>query len=462
MIVYSSGFKQSIFSGGTGGLTQVLGNPRATLIEWSRAEKTGTVKINNYRFESSIGGYDNYAIANCEWTSPNNNCYIKMDAYKDDQKIFSKTFCNGEQKTIDGITIDALHLQYGEWYSCSFATTLYSIKVPDNAINISVATPQAQYFEGQDVKVDVIINNGWMPVAARIDTTFQVPTTVGYASNTESQSVSLKSGKNRFSYTIPAGKTTEKILVTPKVTVTMPISSFSGLNTERNFKIDSQWISGNVPISKDYTGSSDWNPQVVKDYELGSVTEKTFEVMIMPKPLYLSPNTDGSCLAGYSINSVGNYCVRDDIKALTCYQTGCPQVQGHDYSCTSAGICAETVYKTVWGDCPDGTTNTTTDTGEQICIKTEIAEKFLECSTSSIKPTVCSGITASCVNNKWVFSGACDVITETQIKEKIVEVPVIKEVTNTITIEKMPKWVYLALAGGVLAIVALMLKKKRR
>jgi len=79
------------------------------------------------------------------------------------------------------------------------------------------------------------------------------------------------------------------------------------------------------------------------------------------------------------------------------------------------------------------------------------------------KAAICSGITAECVNNKWEFSGTCDVITETQTKEIVREVIVEKpvEVTKTefITISTVPQWIY----GIIIALIfiAIVLWKKR-
>lgn len=86
-----------------------------------------------------------------------------------------------------------------------------------------------------------------------------------------------------------------------------------------------------------------------KYFYLGDVTLKTKEVMVVPKPLYVEVGKDGTCPAGYHLSPNHEYCLRDDLKELSCLQLGCPVVPDHTYICTSSGICAEIVY--VYQDC---------------------------------------------------------------------------------------------------------------
>lgn len=545
----------SVFTGQSGGLFE-------NYVSWVTSSDleykggylptSGSVTIGDYTIKSNIQVANRVCPAgtpsctqglakNCAPSGTNGwnyGCYTKLQVYKSGKLINEAERCDmltstssGTMYLPDGLTIEPLwktiHGDMGGAYSCQIAINTYSIHVPNDVINVSVATPQTQYFEGQDVSVDVVIYNGWMEgVGAQLDTTFEIPTMIGSATSKESKNITLKLGENRVSYTLPTVKNTEKIRITPSVSITLPKSKISGLN--------------------EYSNGA-YRPNSA-DFNMGTVTEKTFEVMIVPKPLYMTPNTDGSCLAGYSINAARDYCVRDDIKSLTCYQIGCPKVVGHDYSCTSAGQCAETVYKTVWGTCPAGTTPTTTDKGEQVCIKSEIATKILQCDANTPTMTPCDGVTSSCVNGQLVFSGACNVKTEvqtqyitrevvvektiwgkcpdtsreiimddgshvcvqtvvnyqtivvnqtvygtcpsgtqtfkdanggqvcvqkeyvtqyinqTQTVTKTIEVPVIKEVTKTeyISTSYIPTWVYVVGGIGIMIVFALMIKKKKR
>jgi len=81
------------------------------------------------------------------------------------------------------------------------------------------------------------------------------------------------------------------------------------------------------------------------------------------------------------LNEDETFCIRDDIADLSCMQIGCPIIEGldNDYFCTSAGICAEMVYKygcTSDADCePYGAVCVQSSVvNESFCIKTEIQE----------------------------------------------------------------------------------------
>jgi hypothetical protein len=396
--------------------------------------------------------------------------------------IINRGYLNGAISTTPELQI-VFNNQHGYTNNvCRWIQNTIQIKPVEN-IEVNVATPQAQYFQGQQVNVDVqVINNGSNTLTGTLDVAYEIPTGLSNPSTQlDTKEITINSGVNTFSYTIPTTESTERIKITPSLKIYLPTTGLSGMSYD------------------DGTGAKAITAYAKLPY--GSVTESSSTVMIVPKPLYMTP-VDGSCFAGYSINTIGNYCVRADIKSLTCYQIGCPKVEGHEYQCTSAGQCAETVYTTVWGNCPDGTTATTTDKGEQICIKTEIANVFLECSANSAKPAVCAGITATCTNNKWEFTGKCDVITEIQtrdiIKEVIVEktiwgtcptdsktttnadgsqvcvktitqtntveVPVVKEVTKTeyISTSYIPNWIYYVVGALLVIVIAPIILKKRR
>lgn len=462
-----SGFKMSVFTGQSGGLFE-------NYVRWVSSNNleygsgylptSGSVTIGDYTIKTAMTTADRKCPAGIPslqctqglatecapsgTTGWNYGCYTRLQIYKNNVLIKDTERCSllqtAETGTIylpNGLAIEPLWKttigDSGGGYYCQTAINTYSIRVPKDAINVSVASPQAQYFEGQDVAIDVLIQNGWMDgINAQLETTFEIPTMVGAAIKKESKTLALKLGENKVSYTLPTVKNTEKLRVTPSVSITLPKERISGLNTYSN---------------------GAYRPNSA-DFNMGTVTEKTFEIMIIPKPLYLAP----PCIAGYTMNTKGDYCVRDDIKSLSCYQLGCPNVEGHEYECTSAGICAETVYKTVWGNCPDGTVATNTSEGEQICIKTEIAETILGCEQTENPPNVCAGITAQCMNKKWEFSGKCNVITEKQTIEVVREVIVEKPVDRIVTVSVIPNWIYYILgAMGLITVFALMKKKRR-
>jgi hypothetical protein len=105
-------------------------------------------------------------------------------------------------------------------------------------------------------------------------------------------------------------------------------------------------------------------------------------VVVNPKPLYLPVPAQGSCvsLGGYEMNKDKTFCIRSDIKGLGCMQIGCPVFENltNEYFCTSAGICAEMVYKNGCrndSDCEDfGAVCEQSAFEEKYCVKTEIRE----------------------------------------------------------------------------------------
>jgi hypothetical protein len=89
-------------------------------------------------------------------------------------------------------------------------------------------------------------------------------------------------------------------------------------------------------------------------------------------------------------------------------QIGCPIVPGHNYYCTSSGICAETIFIekqcTIDADCPTGTE---CDITSGLCIEKVIFEKVIQCNSNSECIIPCPGITANCIDNKCSYQGSC-------------------------------------------------------
>jgi hypothetical protein len=93
-------------------------------------------------------------------------------------------------------------------------------------------------------------------------------------------------------------------------------------------------------------------------------------------------------------------------------QLGCPVFNNYSYQCTSAGICAETVYQqrncTNDTQCP---TDTKCDVGSGLCINTVIYNEILQCVTASDCANPCVGKTISCDVGKCTYAGECAVTT---------------------------------------------------
>jgi len=135
--------------------------------------------------------------------------------------------------------------------------------------------------------------------------------------------------------------------------------------------------------------------------------------LINPKPIYMESD-NGGCLSGYTYQAGSALCIRNDIidNQLTCMQLGCPVIGSHEYACSSAGICTETVF--VQKNCTDDNNcslGTKCDIGSGLCIKTEIYNIILQCDTSGDCSTPCVGKSISCVANKCVYAGDCSATT---------------------------------------------------
>ena len=169
-------------------------------------------------------------------------------------------------------------------------------------------------------------------------------------------------------------------------------------------------------------------PNRIRDYvDLGFVLSEEQRFSISPRPLYLPIGENNACPNGYVPNADNSFCIRDDISDLTCFVLGCPNINGTQYQCTSAGICAETVYISqsckydsetynLLNDseklkvnqneiCPSGTT---CDVSTGFCIKSEIYNDLIQCKTVADCPMPCQGKTTVCNElDRCAYSGEC-------------------------------------------------------
>lgn len=343
-----------------------------------------------------------------------------IDIYKDNLLIESKGHVFSESASDltnvyryedEEIRIVIKDSYWYEYYVFKSMQNQYTLKLPENAFEFEVSMPKTSIFlKGQPAIIDVSVKNLYLDnIIVDITTTVCQPTWHGDFCHDLTKQESLPLGETIIQFEIPTHFVTEKLEATPKITVYFDMNkmALSGININPNIVIMdldtmttcSQHLSGRTTIT---------DVGLCKGYiPLGSVSGDTKTIQVAPKPLY-TDMVGGICVdSDYEPSYNNAYCVLKEVKDLTCVHLGCPTVEGHEYACTSAGICAETVFVTVWGTCPEGTTPTTTTEGEKICIKTEIAEVILQCDMNTIPPAICEGITAVCVDNLWVFEGKC-------------------------------------------------------
>jgi len=317
--------------------------------------------------------------------------------------------------------------------NCDATQNIITMHLSDDSFDIDIEQPAKSYFVGQNVPLKVVLtNNLKSSYKANLKITYDMPTFFGDTQNIQTQFVDVNPGLNLYIYIIPTEAVVEKFNVTVAIDVIVTPDNIVGVNNNGNRTI----------------ASITFDPQTI---------------MLNPLPLVIELNEDDSCEIGYIKNSIGTYCVSDKVKELSCYQIGCPVVDGSEYQCTSAGICAETVYITVWGDCPDGTNETYNAADQKICVDERLFETITQCSTDSDCLDPCEGVVSACILGRCEYQGTCKVLSQLEIKEIIKQgEPEIRYVEPEFDYTKY-YLVGLALVvlGFVIAMKIKVLKKKR-
>jgi hypothetical protein len=138
--------------------------------------------------------------------------------------------------------------------------------------------------------------------------------------------------------------------------------------------------------------------------------------LINPKPIYINVNEGSSCPETYEFQKspdgtiISNtLCIRQDLKDIPCFTLGCPVTIDYTYECTSAGICAETIYRAL--NC---TTDIECGTGLKcenitgVCYMEKIYDTIFQCDTVNDCARPCVGISIACNNHKCEYNGTCE------------------------------------------------------
>lgn len=317
---------------------------------------------------------------------------------------------------------------------CRIFVNDFKVKFSEDSFVINVSSPTQTFVQGSNVTVYVdITNNLEKLVKSDTDIVFSTGTIFGDVLKTFNQKIDLNPGLNRLTFTFPATRPEDKINAEVNAKISYSGSSLSGLNEYRRgyttydcFNTNGQ---GGCEESSIFSNSqllTEIKPE--NNINLGIAKSERFSLSISPKPLYL-PIENNICLLGYVKNRDNTFCVRDDISELSCFVLGCPNIEGTQYQCTSAGICAETVYisqsckydsetikllnetekQSVSNNqiCPLGTT---CDISNGFCIKSEIFNDLIQCNLATDCPNPCDGKIASCNElNRCSYSGECNV-----------------------------------------------------
>jgi len=270
----------------------------------------------------------------------------------------------------------------------------------------------------------------------------EIKTAIGSVKKEVTQTPVKVEGRVVLEVEVPTEQVTETVMITPKVTFWIDPSGIAGALTREDCSglSSSDDIRRYVPVS------------ACKQLNISSVTDETFSLMIIPQPLILpSDCMNGEvCPEGYScIKDTGNNqpgCVRKDVldMRLGCQILGCPSVPGSLYSCSSAGICVETVFQVQdcrqvgckYGECQSTGTCLLVIDGEKVerkpecgvdyqcgvglecvksgeldyCVRSGLAQELDTCAADEDCQTVCPGIEGTCMNGFCSYTGSCEEI----------------------------------------------------
>lgn len=355
-----------------------------------------------------------------ENTNENPQCWYKINIYKNNDLIktldWDTNAYKGQNRLVDLPDLRAMFMynyiiqpeciqasggKCLQWatrsidYRCKHIDNTYQFKVPIEKLDFVVEAPEQYYFESGLATVKIKVTNNWKALKGNLIVDYEVPTAIGSAKKRFENIVDVNLGENEFIYEVPSSKVTDQILVTPQLDILMSGSSIYGVN------------------GMCYRGTVNQHLNECQYILVAEVKDETHTIQIIPKPIYIEVGCPTKqCPNGYNCQEESGLCLRTDIieNKLTCMQLGCPVIEGHNYQCTSSGICAETVFVQkkclLDSDCPS---DTKCDVGSGLCIEEHIFEKILQCSTASDCPNPCIGKTISCENNKCTYSGECKI-----------------------------------------------------
>ncbi len=329
------------------------------------------------------------------FTSEKSNNYKKSVTYFDDGEICDG-LCLGSKS---GVSISSNDANYFYNNNCYAFQNAYDYFVSNDSFLIDVTTPEAYYIQGKDINLEVSITNNLYSISsANLIMNYKVPTIIGESTKTIEKNVTLNLGLNKFTYTIPTNKATEVLQVQPILEIYYPTNKLSGLN----YNFPELNILKNVPINS------------YSRLKLGEVQGEWKNIMIVPQPIYINQTIDCnsvSCPTNYNCQKSSGLCIRTDIvdNNVTCMQIGCPIIEGHNYYCTSSGICAETIF--INKKCKNDTdchASTLCDVNSGLCIEEHLYKEIIQCNSDldCVKP--CSGITSTCINDRCSYVGECE------------------------------------------------------
>lgn len=316
---------------------------------------------------------------------------------------------------------------------CLAVENQYRLIFSDNAFNINVSTDTRTFIQGENITVFVDIENTLnSAVRSTITTIFSAPTVLGTIIREESVIRILEVGHNQLEFSIPAGAPQSEINIEVTAEIEYSTNNLDGLNfrtgTFRETRCSNRRASGECEEARIYDNAGAPADVGRDDFiNLGFVIEEGNLISVSPSPIYLPLSPGESCPNGYTANPERTFCIRDDIRNLTCSILGCPIVNGVPYQCTSSGGCSQTIFINLQCEqdpqsfanlnasqqqavnpnaiCPQGTT---CDLGTGLCILSQIFNQIIQCQEASNCPIPCEGKTPICTeNNRCDYVGEC-------------------------------------------------------
>ncbi len=291
----------------------------------------------------------------------------------------------------------------------------------NDAFKFNISYPLTSYMVGENITIKVTIINNAMPVKVIPGLKVKTPSPLGgtFTDSLEKGMIDLPMGKTIFEYEIKVTKAIDELNVHPYISIYLKSSDLAGQyfapkdnwNTKAFFR-----CSGGACHFLQGEGGA-WRARPTMYY--GKLFGEEVPIMITPQPLYLDIGCDEgiACPIDYFCQEETGFCLREDIKELSCYQLGCPNIPGSNYQCTSAGICAETLfaYKNCTSDinCTQwfGEIASRCDVGSGLCIEEHYYNEILQCTIASDCPKPCDGKLISCNEGTCEYEGECSFTT---------------------------------------------------
>lgn len=334
-------------------------------------------------------------------------------------------------------------------------TNQYTIYLPKNEISIILNSPRKSYFQGENATVHVrIISKYPYELFGILNVRVCQPTFGKQHCEVYRKEITIKHGnENNYYYRIPTKYVVSKLTITPSVTVFIDwrkLNPFGlNINPRRIYNKGLKPCSSFYEIR--YRGGKITNIKYCIDHgyyftPMFTASGSTKTIMILPKPVYVQTK-NGECPKGYHLSPNRQYCIRDDLKGLSCLTLGCPNIPGHNYICTSSGICAEVLYvkqdcrqlgcpviNNTKGVCDENTgvciyrftknsivkmeitckenssicpPGTTCDPRTGACVMTQIKKEIVQCEKDSDCYIPCEGMSAKCIRGYCHYYGKC-------------------------------------------------------